>query len=68
MDHFSDIVKVALCLLVLAPYLVDLLIFLLELLLLAAEVLPQIDLNVLFCLQFLLEQELLPSSLFQLCF
>lgn len=65
MNNFSNIVQITFCLLILAPDLVNLLILLFKLILFTAEVLSQINFDILLRLQFLLKQKLLSSSFFK---
>ena len=56
MNNFGNIVQITFCLLILPPDLVNLLILLLKFILFTAEILSEIHLNILFCLELLLKQ------------
>jgi len=64
-NNVSDIVELALGLLVLGPHFVNVLILLLKLLLLGRELLSQVDLHFLLRGNFLLEHELLSTAIFK---
>ena len=56
MNNFGNIVQITFCLLILPPDFVNLLILLLKFILFTAEILSEIHLNILFCLELLLKQ------------